>query len=69
MPRRRAVNASPCIYETRDDEVWSVVQLIVADVAVIAEAVTAVMTGPPKVANVKLADVVEVPAPFAEIAA
>ena len=56
-------------YETRVLEVWSVVQVIVADVAVIAEAVTAVMTGPPTVANVKFADVVEVPAPFAEMAA
>lgn len=52
--------------------VWSVVQVMVADVAVMPEAVTEVITGAgggAAVAKVKFDEVVDVPALFAEIAA
>ena len=51
-------------------EAWSVVQMMVAEVEVIAVAVTDVITGAAAgVAKVKLAEVARVPAAFADIAA
>ncbi len=56
---------------TCEEEVWSVVQVMVADVEVMLVAVTAEITGggAAVVANVKLPDVAEVPALFAETTA
>lgn len=60
-------------YFTCELEAWSVVQVMVTELEVIAPAVTAEMTGgggaDPAVENVKLAEVVEPPVLLVETAA
>ena len=58
-------------YSTCDVEAWSVVQVIVAEVEVIAVEVTEVITGADSagVAKVKFDEVARAPAEFADIAA